>query len=404
MIRYLRGTLRVRVTGAEPARCLNRFSDAAIPFWDVEQPEPLQLCCRIYRRDLAAAERAALRGMCTLETERVFGFRAQFSWLRHRPVLILGVLLAVVLALYAQNFIWIVRVEGNTTLTEAEIRHALAEEGIFFGASAASAEDAQLRHRMQLRLPRLHWAAANRSGGVVTVLVAEREETPPVRDWAAPVNVVAARDGVIRSVSALNGTAVVEPGDAVLAGQMLISGITSWENRSQITHAAGEVYALTERRLRLIAPELYLEKRYTGEVSRELTLIVGRKRRKIFGNSSILTAGCDKMIDTEVLTLPGGEQTPFRLELVTYRFYETAPVRLTQEELQPQMERFAETLAKRGMIAGTVLSTSCTFTKECGRFVLDAELFCEEMISRTEPIRILPEEEPLGEADQRGTD
>lgn len=404
MSRLFRGTVRVTITGAEPLRSLNSFSAAAITFWKAEQIDELHLRCMIFRRDLKAAERAALRAMCTLEAEAFFGFRARFYGLRRRPVLVIGVVLAVVLALFAQNIIWIVRVEGNTTLTEAQIVHALAEEGIGFGSWGFAADDELLRDRLQLRLPQLIWAGANRSGGVLTVLVSEREQAPVHVDWSGPANVCAARDGVVTSVSALNGKAAVQPGEAVLAGQLLISGITSWENRSQITHAAGEVYALTRRQIRVLSPTQCLEKRYTGEVTREVTLIVGRKRRKIFGNSRISAADCDKMVRTEVCTLPGGEETPLRLEIVTYRYYETVPVTPEPAQVQPRMEEAAAQLARRSMIAGAILNASYTMTKEEGCCVLEAELSCQEMISVTVPIRIIPEEAPLGEADQRGTD
>ena len=399
MLRYVRGYAAIVITGASPERCLNRFSQVGIAFWELRREDELRLRCRIYRSDLAKAERAALRAMCTVTVEREYGLPVQTAGLRRRPLLVVGVLLAVALAVFAQNFVWVVRIEGNETVSEAALRHALAEEGIGFGTWAESIDSPLLRMRMQLRLPQLQWLAANRSGGVLTVLVAERSEPAALTERSGAANVVASRAGIITSLSALDGTAAVETGDAVESGQLLISGITTWENRSRITHAAGEVYALTSRQGRAVLPESYTEKRYTGETAREISLIFGRSRRKIFGNSRISTMNCDKMITRKVCTLPGGDTFPLTLEIVQYRYYETASAALDESYAQTLLEDFVLRDAKDHMIAGKILETAFQLTKENGCYVLLSELSCEEMISRTVPIFSLGEDEIIGEAD-----
>ena len=403
MMRFFRGYAVIEITGANPARCLNRFSSAGIAFWNLEQPDALQLRCRIYRKDLARAKTAALRAMCTLELLREDGFPSRFGGLRRRPVLVLGVVLAFVLTMMAQKFIWIVRVEGCETISMQAVLHALAEEGVGFGSYGPDISSPHLRMRLQLRLPELQWAAANQEGGVLTVLVRERHdafEQPVVTD---PANVVASRAGIVTSVSSLRGTAAVEVGDAVGMGELLISGITTWERGSQLTRAAGEVYAQTSHQVQVKTPESCLEKCYTGEVSREVCLILGRNRRKIFGNSRISHSSCDKIVNRKVCTLPGGDTLPVIVEVTEYRYYETEAAPLREDCAQALLERFAIADVKAHMIAGTVGQTAFELTKEKGCYVLRGDLSCEEMISRTAPISLIGEDITNGEADQRGT-
>ena len=403
MIRFLRDRVRVLITGAVPERCLNRFAAAGVAFRKPERVDELHFRCVLYQKDLKRAELAAARAMCTLTPEARFGIRVRFGGLLRRPVLVLGLLLAVVLTLLAQNYVWVVRIEGNELLSEAEIRRALTEEGIGFGTPGREIDSLLLRYRMQLRLPALRWLAANREGGVLTVQVAERKPSELTAAQTGAANLCAARDGVVTRILTENGEAKVAPGDAVRKGELLISGVLGWENRMQLVHAKGEVFALTRRVYRVKLPTETIEKREIGAQAREVSVLLGRKRIKIFGNSRISIDSCDKMVSRKTCVLPGGDALPLALEIVTFRFYETVPREIGEAEARAILEAFVLRDAARQMVAGTVRQAAHRLTKENGCWVLESELTCEEMISVTVPVRSLREDEVIGEADQRRT-
>lgn len=43
LIRYLRGSVRFRLTGAAPEQCLNALAAARLEFWDIEREDALHL-------------------------------------------------------------------------------------------------------------------------------------------------------------------------------------------------------------------------------------------------------------------------------------------------------------------------------------------------------------------------
>lgn len=402
MIKTLLGSLQIRLVGARPERALNCFAAAGIRFWDVRRIDAEHFRCKIYPTDAMEAEQAALLALCTLERELERGLPRRLRGLRKRPILVLGTVFAILFSLFAQNFIWVIRVQGNVDLSRRQILHALTEEGIGFGTWAPDIRSQKVRYWIQLRLPEVEWLAANRNGCILNVLVTEREAEPEEGKLIGPANLTASRAGIVTSVSALNGTAAVAPGDAVVAGELLISGITTWENRSQLTQAAGEVFALTDRQMTAVFPTDHQVKRYTGRVTHEITLVLGRNRIKIFGNSRIPGACCDKIIETRILTLPGGDELPVRLEVATLREYTTETEELPLPEAQQRLQGFVLAYCKHAMIAGTILETSFQIIQKDGCYLLYADLSCEEMISVAVPIRILSEEDTLGETDQCG--
>ena len=404
MLRYLRGTAEIEVTGAAFALCLNRWTAADLPFWRLERTSELVFRCRVYEGQLPRLRREAARAWCELRVLRRYGLPTLLRRLRPRPILAVGMAAAVLLAFFLQSFVWFLQIEGNERLTNDELLRALSEEGVRFGTWGPSLDSEHLKNRMLLRVPELRWLAVNREGGVLHVLVAEREEEKPILEEAGVANVVASRPGVIREIHVHNGFSDKEPGDLVLEGEVLISGVAEWTTHIQATRARGEVYAETLRINLLAAPSEALEKRYTGRTETCVTLIFERKRRKISGNSGIFGTMCDRMIETTALTLPGGYELPLVLETETLSEYRLEPRALPEEEARSLLEAEALRQTRAEMVAGSVEDGSLTIQKTQDSYRCRGVWNCLEVISRTVPAELFREEERNGETDQRRTD
>ena len=199
LIRYLRGSVRFRLTGAAPEQCLNSLAAARLEFWDIEREDALHLSLCVPAREAERLQRLALRCLCTAEVTERSGLRAQFGGLLRRPVLLLGLLAAAAATFVLQEFVWTIEVEGNDRLPAGQIVQALEELGIAPGTWGPSIDSPETRNRMLLRMPELAWLAVNRSGGRVQVLVTERQQPPDTRAPYAVAKVVAARDGGLRN-------------------------------------------------------------------------------------------------------------------------------------------------------------------------------------------------------------
>ena len=254
MLSFLRETAEIEVTGASAALCLNRWTAADLPFWALSTQTELVFRCRVHGSELKAIRREAARAWCDVRVLRRFGLPVVLGRLRSRPVLTVGLLLAVVLAYFLQSFVWFLRVEGNDRVSEAEILRALSEEGLHFGTWGPSIESEDLKNRVLNKIHELRWLAVNREGGMVTVLAAERQREEAPLETEGVAHIVAARPGIIREISVVNGFTDKKPGEPVQEGDILISGIAEWTTHVQATRAMGEVYADTLRVSELVWP------------------------------------------------------------------------------------------------------------------------------------------------------
>ena len=150
MLRTLRGYVELEITGASPERCLNRLAEKDIPFWNIQQVDAFHLTCCLYTAHLEAARKEISAALCTEKVLRIRGLPHGVRGLRNRPVLIVGFLLALVLAYVSQCFVWFVRVEGAVEVPPEQILQAIDTEGVAFGAWGPKLDSQYLKNRMGL--------------------------------------------------------------------------------------------------------------------------------------------------------------------------------------------------------------------------------------------------------------
>ncbi len=403
MLKYLRGTRQIELTGADPEAALNAMTRDGIAFWELSRLDAFCLRCRIYEADWAAVQRSVGRRQCEAKTLRRFGLRYDCRWMRKRPVLVAMVVLSTALALWLQNYMWFFRVEGAESVDPEQILRQLEEEGVYFGAWGPGLDTEMIKNRMLLRNPKLKWIGVNRDGAVVHVLLSERVPEQQSDDRTGVCNIVAERPGIITLVHTYNGFAQVAPGDAVEEGELLVSGVTDLETCTQVTHAEAEVYAKTLRMLDVRTPEQYGLKFYTGRSEECKTIIFQTFRRNLSGNSSNFGTMCDKIIKIQQVCLPGGYRLPIYLETTTLLEYRIEPAALSDEQAETILRQGAERLGRAMIFAGEIERQTLSVAHADGAFEGRSHLFCQELISRSVPVELFGEGETYG-GEENGED
>lgn len=394
VIHRLRGQVRIRVECAFPERVLNLCSVRGLAFWDLEWETETAFACRISRQDFQVLRRAAGKLDCSLTVLQREGAPYFLLRFRHRQTLLTGAVGVVFLMVVGSFFIWDFEITGNKTVPEERILRALEAQGVGLGSFGLSLDGANIRNHVLLEIPELSWIAVNVSGCRAKVQVRERVVPPELIREREPTNVVARRAGLVLEVRALDGVACVLPGSSVTEGQLLISGVEDLETLgARVLAGMGSVQARTWYTLKTDLPLTVPEKQYTGREKTGVSLIFGKQRVKFFSNSSIEGAKYDKITNNysgSVMGIP----LPVRLGVESWRFYETAPVRLDLVQAEKQGEQILkEQLQTMVEPYGTIRSTLCS-SKQIGD-VLEVTLTAECVEEIGETVPILTEE--LGE-------
>lgn len=382
VIWFLQGYVRARLKGASPEWALERLTQARAAFLEPVREDDVTISLLLLKKDVPKAESAAQKAMCELETAEEFGLSKSLGGLFRRKAFCIALVLALAASFAIPKFVFFYEVTGNEAVPEEKILRAMKSLGVGFGTYGPDIKPQELKNKMLLLIPELQWFTVQQSGMRARIVVRERPERIPVEERRAPMDVVAAKNGVITSVYAYDGNCLCQPGQAVTKGQLLISAYTDLEFTTRVCAARGEIYAGTLAQKTVVTPDTVTVKRPNGKTARSVSLLLGEKRRNIFTNGGNLTGRCDKITRTHMLTLPGGLEIPIGLSVTQCVYYDTETKPLSPETAKAQLQEQAETAVRQDMIAGTILDITGELSRQNGIFEYTASIRCEEMIAR----------------------
>ncbi len=371
------------ITGADPAATLRALERNGITLQDVEMIDPLCFCCKIRKMDWGMLKSVCERRGESVEIKQKLGLYWAMKGLTNRPVLIFGLLLLLFLTLWVPTRIFFIRVEGNATVPSNLIIENAARCGIHFGVSAREVRNEIMKNSLLEQMPQLQWAGINTHGCVAVISVRERVPEHAETDNPCPSSIVAARDGIIRDLTVLQGSSECTIGQAVTAGELLISGFTDCGLCIRATRAEGEIYAETLRTLSVISPLQWSVRAEKQASIKKYSLIIGKNRINFYNSSGILDAGCVKIYSQQYVVLPGGFTLPIAIvteEWIPYT-YQIASFPEPETILQP----FVLNYLQSQMIGGQILSSSQVICYPDGVIRMDGIYGCYEMIGVSVP-------------------
>lgn len=361
---------------------LSELSMKGIKVRDVRLVDGLTVNICIYKADRDELLRTIRRlgGEATLLKE--YGATLMLRWLWKRWLIPIGILMLLLTTTFLQERILFVAVEGNDQVPEKQIIETAGKNGVAFGTIRSEIRSEQVKNALLQDISQLRWVGVNTRGCVATISVSERTAAEEKSVSHLVSSIVAVRDGVIDSVVVSDGNPLCAPGQAVRAGEVLISGYTDCGLKIDATRAKGEVYGLTRRSIVVCLPKLSEDRMEKTVLRKNYGLIIGKKRINLFKDSGIYSGSCDKMYEEYQLCLPGGYVLPVALTAETWYTYETAYFALSQEEAKDMLSMFARDYLLGHMLGGEILSCEEFITAEEDRFILVGHYLCREMIGR----------------------
>jgi len=264
---YLKGYVIIIVSGLSVERFINICTRRQILLWDIERLGPTEVLMKMSIRGFKNARPAARKSRCRVRIKEKKGLPYQIWKYKKRRGFVIGLFAFAILIYLMTSIIWSIEVTGNYNVNTNVLMEQLNEMGIFRGATKRSVNPKYVADTLMLKNRELAWTSVEIKGTKLIVSVREGIEPPAVIPADQPCNVVAKRDGIIVSILAKNGLAMVKEGDTVKKGQVLISGVLESihpEFGSKQVHAMGEVMARTWYEAEKEVPAKKINRKRTG--------------------------------------------------------------------------------------------------------------------------------------------
>lgn len=245
LIRFVRGYVTCVANGKFTERLINILNRQGYTYWNIF-PDDRGLVFSITKGEYKELRNSLNKTGIRTKIIKKSGLPFLIKKYRSRKGIFVGVIIFILIIFILSKFIWVVTVNGNNNVSTTKIVKVLKENGVYSGIYKDNIELKSTERKILKSIPELRWISINLTGCKAEIEVKEKYKSPKVLNKNKPVNLKSKRDAVIVKSSVIKGTPMVKTGSAVVAGQMLVSGVVeSEENGSQLVHSSGEVIGRT---------------------------------------------------------------------------------------------------------------------------------------------------------------
>ena len=381
LLRRLRGFVRFDARGDSPERFINLAAREQIAIWDIgRRGETLtgSVSASDYHRLSNLAKKTGVR----LKIANKGGLPFKTRKVKKRHGLLVGVGVFAAFLFGMTRFVWSIHIVGNEQIPEYIIMQTLEQAGVSPGVARRRINVRDVEQLALLNIRELGWIALNIDGASLYVIVNEAHLPPPLVNPHAPSNIVAAYTGQIVEMRVYQGQPLFNIGQAVMAGEVVVSGISQDSfGQNVLRHARAEVIAEVSRQIEIRVSTQQTEYRETGQSARRNFIRVFGFEAPIFLPFNIPQPYTIERTENP-LTLFGAE-LPVRHRSEAFTLMREIPLHLNEEQARDRAMLELEIAQSAQFGQAEIISRSLTGRLEGEEFVLTASYVVHMDIARS---------------------
>lgn len=383
------GVYEIEIIGASLPSTLSRLNNAGVSLWDIQQIDQLTVRVAVYRHQYKLIKCVIDAGGDAMFIKKSKGLYWDISTLKRRPVLIVGMAILLLIALYMPSRVLFFRVEGNAEIPDNLILEKAELCGIKFGSSRRAVRSERVKNALLEVMPDLEWAGVNTYGCVAVISVKERSNPQFTEKDFAVASIVARCDGIITKITTIRGNPICVVGQAVKKGQILISGYTDCGLSVKAERAEGEVFAETRREITTISPMKFSKREAQTKIKRRYSLVFGKNIINFYKDSGISDSSCVKMYKEKFVVLPGGFSLPIKLITEEQIYSATSSKVDTNKDKYLWLNNYSTDYLIEQMLSGEIIKQTITGLCQEEIYIAKSNYACNEMIGQVRNEEIL---------------
>ena len=359
LTRYLKGYVRIRISGSSPERFLNLCSFHKIHIRGLRSVGgcyEMELYLDDFRRIRPYARKTHTKVSILQKSGLPFFLYRH----RNRRVFAAGIVLCILCIKLYSVFIWDIHFEGNEKWTDDALIRSLEEMEVKPGMLKSKLDCFEISESLRKQYQDIVWVSASVDGTRLKIQIKENEdplfEVRESEEGAA--DLIASADGTITEIVTRSGVPVVHKGDAVKKGDLLVSGRIEVMNDSgevsgyEYVKADADVRANTELKYSDSMDTVYEEKAYQKKRRYRVFLDLWGSRISL-GTLRHSFPHSEYFRETFPVTLGENFRLPLSFGIETEQCYEIRKKRYEKEEIRSRLssrfKQFCSELEEKGI-------------------------------------------------------
>ena len=224
-IKRIKGVVEVEIQGFFTERFINLCRINNIKIWNIKNVVNGIVRFSIAIKDFKKIKPISKKTKCKVKIISKKGVYFKLFKYRKRSLAFILILLFLILSTLSTTFIWNIEVVGNMYIPTENIYSALKDSGLYVGRNKIGLKTKKVINEMRVELTDIAWMGIEIDGTHAKVKVVEKTKLPESAVNENTIgDIVSDKSGVIEKIVVENGTAILEAGDYVEEGRILIEG------------------------------------------------------------------------------------------------------------------------------------------------------------------------------------
>ncbi len=333
LLNYIIGYVNIKVESFFLERFINICTSKKIFLWNIKRKKSSILYANISIKDYKKLRSIALKTKAKVKIEAKKGLPFFLHKYRKRKIFFALFMLMIIGLIVTSNFIWNIEITGNINIDEEEIIESLNQNGLKVGMNKNEIDTDSIINNIRLQRDDIAWIGIDIKGTNAIIEIKEADEAPEIIDQDEYCNIVSNKEASITKINVQNGTALVEVGDIVKEGDVLVAGyLEGTYTGIRYVHAQADIEA-----------KVWYSKKEKFYLTQEIQVPTGATETKYSLNLNNFTINFYKTLsnfenydtinESKKLMIFSNFYLPIEIIKTTNNEYENKQVTYTEEEL-----------------------------------------------------------------------
>lgn len=386
ILRWIWGYVSFKVSGGFPEKFINDVVKENINLWDLKRVNG-DLYAKALISDYKSLHKKTRKSNSKIKVTKKYGWPIIAFRYKKRIGLVIGITIFASIIYISSLYVWNINVTGNEHISTSEIITAMSDFGVNVGSKKSDIDSRLLKQAIMSKITDISWISINTKGSCLNVSIKEKVKSPDMVSEGVPCNIIAKSEGQIERLEVYKGTPCVKEGDAVLKGQILITGIKENDSgNTSFSEANGKVFAVTKHYMTEKIKLNQLNAKDTGK-------IIKKYKTELFGKEFYLNPWCNideqyriETIDKKVKFF--GIEFPVTIQEELCYHQECDEQYLSLEEAKQSLELIIKEKEKNELSNCKIISKDIKSYEEENEYIFDVIYTCIKDIAEKKEISL----------------